>query len=318
MKNQYQKIVYALSILIFLFFFDPLQAIHTVHYPNDDAMAIGQINFHGAFISGEETKLDWREKIALKILRKRLGKQLRKGSGNIAFPFSEPPENECVTLILKDGKRLKIQIVKMTEEKVTYRICNDPDGPEITLPWTIVKSLVGHKGAGPVVQEAREYMAKINNKPKDYSSYDDCVVIRLVDNKRIKAKITRETETAFVYKKCGEENSAEITIEKSEITYVWAKEKAYQYRNRELLAKKSGLKLDEIALMAVISTTLGVVLLPFAGPFVLVFLGLGFIMGIISIFRILLNKEKYSGLFLAILALIPGLIVFILILPYLF
>lgn len=145
-------------------------------------------------------RLNWRERVALKILKKKLKKRLKEGSGSIAFSFSQPQNGGCITLVLKNGQSMKVDVVQMNENEVIVFNCRFHEGGQMTIPWNNVIEVRGNIKTSEMVIEAKEYL--LNDKIKKLQG--ECVELEMRYGKNRKGKLVRRDSGKIILMPCEE------------------------------------------------------------------------------------------------------------------
>ncbi len=133
MKKKIQKttvLFWVFAVSCFLFSL-PANAVHPVNNAPENIT----IDLANSTVPEIEEKLgrdlNWREKIGLRILKKRLKKAMKRNAKTTPFPSNDHlNQNECYTIILKSGDRMRVTIQRKTEEEVFYKPCGQPDATE--------------------------------------------------------------------------------------------------------------------------------------------------------------------------------------------
>jgi hypothetical protein len=115
-----------LSILFSL----PVNAVHPVHSaPENITIDLANSGIHEIEkrLGGD---LNRREKIGLKVSRKKLKKAVEKQNRKLK---RNNRGKGCVTIILLNGDRMEVSIIRITESEVIYKPCGDRDAPESIL-----------------------------------------------------------------------------------------------------------------------------------------------------------------------------------------
>lgn len=131
MKNQHRKIVLSLTLLfIASCFLIPLQAVNPAKYSSE--ISTQKISEQPNSLASED--LSWKEKLALKLLDRKIKKARKKWSKAERFPSNSIQENRCYTMVLKNGEERKILLIGVSETEVVFKPCENPEAPEITIP----------------------------------------------------------------------------------------------------------------------------------------------------------------------------------------
>ncbi len=133
MKHQY-SITLFLVIFIFAYCSNPTQAVNPVNNKIEKTSEIHYPELPDHSGTSRKSELTWKEKLALKIIEKKIKKARKKWSKEGKFSTNITQEDRCHTLILKTGEELKVLLYKVTETEVVYKPCGQPEGDEITIP----------------------------------------------------------------------------------------------------------------------------------------------------------------------------------------
>ena len=326
MKTSFLFIFSFIALLFCFFITSPARAVEPVKLFQKPDPLDSSVDLLFSKETDFEKRLNWRERIALKILKKKLKKRLKKGSRNVASPVPQADDEGCVTLILKNGQRFRVEIVRMDKTEVVCRNCGNKNGQEITIPWEKVQEVEGdwesavladrangYRMGEDVPEEAFDKNPENENVSKftspDYSDYDECAWMRFTNNKRKKVRIIATTDTTFVYKDCNEKNAAEITVQKADVNQIWTKDQEFRFVNPNLEDTEKALRVEGVGVAAGLISAIGVLILLYTfNPIAILFLILGTLLGLWGAIRYFLNLEKYNsvGLLFAVLALLIG------------
>lgn len=81
-----------------------------------------------------EENLTLKQKIALKLIEKKIKKAKKKST-----------QNDCATLVLKNQKREKIKIIRLSDKELIYRKCGEEKG-ELTISLELIKYIRAKDG----------------------------------------------------------------------------------------------------------------------------------------------------------------------------
>ncbi len=94
-----------------------------------------------------ERKLNWKEKIGLKILRKKLKKELKKNPELSNLEPSNLFKTGCSKIVFKSGEVIEADIIQITPTEIKYKRCGKPNDPEIIVLKEEVFSVQAEDGA---------------------------------------------------------------------------------------------------------------------------------------------------------------------------
>jgi len=76
-------------------------------------------------------------------------------------------EKKCDTIVFNDGKRILAVIGKVSKKEVTYKLCDNPDGPEFSHKTSLIKKLQFGIGTETVIKDYYTFDDSDEEEPKD-------------------------------------------------------------------------------------------------------------------------------------------------------
>ncbi len=128
MKFIPKQLIFFLIIILSILFSMPGQAVH----PVGNEIQITELSDQSE--PNCKNDLTWKEKLALKLIEKKIKKAKKKLEKEGKNPTNFSQENRCYTMVLKNGEERKILLIKVSETEVIYKPCGNPDYPDITIP----------------------------------------------------------------------------------------------------------------------------------------------------------------------------------------
>lgn len=91
-------------------------------------------------------KLSWKDRLVLKILKKRLRKAIQENPALGDVPMDNRLFAPCSKITLHTGEVVEADILQITDTRVIYRRCGRPNAPEIDISKGDVASIEGPDG----------------------------------------------------------------------------------------------------------------------------------------------------------------------------
>jgi len=91
-------------------------------------------------------KLSWKDRIVLKILKKKLRKAIRENPAFGAVPMGSHLLAPCSKIKMHTGEIIEAEVIEITATRVVYRRCGRPNSPEIDISKREVASIEGPNG----------------------------------------------------------------------------------------------------------------------------------------------------------------------------
>lgn len=91
-------------------------------------------------------KLSWKDRIVLKILKKKLRKAIQENPAFGEVPMGNHLLSPCSKIKLHSGEIIEADILQITDARVVYRRCGRPNSPEIDISKGDVASIENSDG----------------------------------------------------------------------------------------------------------------------------------------------------------------------------